>query len=69
MWNQVRYEKEKRDCQNAISNSRKTCSFYMGRYKESIKAQDFETAKAITEVLKPLNYDTADTHAHIKEIN
>ncbi len=31
--------------------------------------EDYESAQAITEVLKPLNYDTADTHQHIKEIN
>ena len=41
----------------------------MQEYKRRIVADDFEAAKAITEVLKPLNYDTADTHPHIKQLN
>lgn len=68
-WNEQRYLDVKRKCANDIANGHKKAQDYMMQYKKMIIQEDYEAAKAITEVLKPLNYDTADTHQHIKELN
>lgn len=68
MWNENRYLEAKKKCQVAIDDKIKKPYDYMVEYKKAIKIEDYEIAKAITEVLKPLNYDTADTHNHIKEL-
>lgn len=67
-WNQTRYEAEKMACERALRIKSTTPYDYMQQYKKAIIADDFEKAKAITDVLKPLNYDTADTHAHIEQL-
>ena len=68
-WNNERYLKVKKECQNNISKGFKTANHYMQEYKDCIKKEDYEGAKAITDVLNPLNYYTADTHIHIKELD
>jgi hypothetical protein len=67
-WNKERYLKMKQECQSDIDAGRKEPYQYMQLYKKKIKIEDYESAKAITEVLKPLNYDTSDTHRHISEL-
>lgn len=68
-WNKRRYEESKRVCANDISKGYKTAKEYMEKYKEMIIKEDYESAKAITEVLEPLNYYTSDTHRHINQLN
>ena len=69
MWNEKRYQEVKKQCQKDIDSGHKKPYCYMNEYKQMIKIEDYEAAKAITEVLKPLNYDTADTHMHIPSLN
>ena len=69
MFNQEKYEKAKIDVQNDIDNHSKSAYEYMDRYKACIKREDYETAKAITEVLAPLGYHTIDTHSSIKSLH
>ena len=68
-WNQRRYEEMKRKCAEDIRNGIKKPYDYMQEYKKMVIADDYEACKAITEVLEPLNYFTADTHAHIPRLN
>jgi hypothetical protein len=68
MWNIQRYEQVKAKCKSDIDCGRKSAFDYMYEYKKMIAAEDYEAAKAITEVLAPLHYWTADTHKHIKEL-
>ena len=67
-WNQEKYLRMKNICQGDIANGRKTAQYYMMQYKKFIIEEDYEYAKAITEVLKPLNFDTSVTHIDIKEL-
>jgi len=69
MWNQKRYEEVKAKCKADIESKRKKPYDYMLEYKEMVRIEDYESCKAITEILKPLNYDTADTHPHIASLN
>jgi len=69
MWNTQKYEEEKAKCESDINSKRKTPYDYMIIYKEMVKIENYEACKAITELIKPLNYDTADTHAHIPSLN
>lgn len=68
-WDKERYEKIKTQCRDDISNNKQTATYYMKVYKRMIEIEDYEAAKAITEILKPLGYHTADTHPHIKSLN
>ena len=68
MWNKERYEEVKKQCKNSIEKGTKKPYDWMIEYKDMIKKEDYEGAKAVTEILKPLNYETKDTHAHIKEL-
>ena len=69
MWNEIRYNEMKYQCQTDIAKNTKTPYEYMLVYEEMIRKEDYEAAKAITEVLKPLNYHTADTHNRIPSLN
>jgi hypothetical protein len=69
MWNEKRYNEMKLQCQTDIAKKTKTPYDYMMEYKEMIRKEDYEAAKAITEVLEPLKYHTADTHNHIPSLN
>ena len=69
MWAESRYLRQKQSCKDNISRGSKTAPYYMKLYKECISKEDYESAKAIAEVLEPLSYDVCDTHQHIKEIN
>ena len=64
-WDDKKYERVKLQCSSDVKHKRKTPYDYMMLYKKAIREDDFESAKAITEVLKPFNYDTNDTHPHI----
>lgn len=68
MWDKERYLEAKTKYQSDIDNKIKKPYDLMLQYKRMIKIENYEAAKAITEVLKPLNYDTADTHIHIPEL-
>ena len=65
MWNKKRYEEVKEKCKSEIKNGIKKPYDYMIEYKEMIRIEDYEACKAITEILKPFNYHTEDTHSHI----
>ena len=67
-WDILRYKEIKKLCSQQIADSKKTASDYMLIYKDMIRKDDFEGAKAVAEVLLPLNYDVTDTHRHIKEL-
>lgn len=66
MWNNDRYQEVKAKAKHDIEAGNMKPYDYMQKYKRMIEKDDFEGAKAVTEVLKPMNYDTADTHGHIK---
>lgn len=68
-WDKKKYLNYKYYVQRKLDNKEKTAFDFMQEYKTAIIQDDFELAKAITECLKPLNYDTADTHKHIKQLN
>jgi len=68
-WDNNRYLHMREQCQNDINREYKTPADYMLVYKKMIMKDDYEAAKAITEVLAPLNYDTAMTHDHISKLN
>jgi hypothetical protein len=67
-WNKLRYEEAKKTPSDSLLNCSKTPYSLMKEYEEMIINEDYEGAKAITEVLLPLGYDTAQTHSHIKTI-
>lgn len=69
MWNEKRYNEIKLKCENDLKSRIKSPFDYMMEYKKMIINNDYEAAKAITEVLKPLHYETSDTHQHIRELN
>ena len=69
MWNQKRYETVKEKCVLNISNDIKTPHDYMALYKRMIEQEDYEGAKAVTEVLARMDFHTADMHQYIKELN
>jgi hypothetical protein len=69
MWNQTRYEEVKRKCSADIKSGLKDPCDYMQEYKKMVDKEDYEACKAITEVLEPLNFFTADTHKHIRSLN
>ena len=58
----------KLQCQTDIARKTKTPYDYMMEYKKMIGKEDYEAAKAITEVLEPFKYYTADTHNHIPSL-
>ena len=68
-WDKTRYEEVKRQCQTDIAGVKKTAYCYMKQYELMIEQEDYEAAKAITEILLPLGFDTAQTHSHIKTLN
>lgn len=68
MWDNKRYEEIKQKCQSDISSQIKNPYDYMMIYKDMIAKEDYEAAKAITEVLEPMKYYTADTHNHIRSL-
>jgi hypothetical protein len=67
-WNQTKFEDDKRSFEIKLRNKSVTPYDLMQEYKRRVVLDDFEACKAITEVLKPLNYDTADTHTHIHQL-
>lgn len=63
-----KYHKHLIAVKNSIDSKSRTAFDYMHIYKKCISDEDYEQAKAITEILKPLGYHTADTHKHIKSL-
>ena len=68
MWNTKKYEQAKSKCKSDIDSKLKSPYDYMLIYKEMVHNEDYESCKAITEILKPLNYNTLDTHSHIASL-
>lgn len=67
-FNKKHYEECLGKVKMGIASGKTTAYAYMKMYEQSIEKEDYEMAKAITEVLKPLGYDTKDTHEHIKSL-
>lgn len=64
-WNEGLYKAEKERCFSRLSSKINTVYDYMTYYKECYEAERYEICKAITEVLKDLGFNTADTHKYI----
>ena len=69
MWNEKRYQEMLEYASEQIQTKRRKPFDFMMIYKDMIEKDDFEAAKAIDEVLRPLNYFVEDTHKHIKCLN
>jgi len=52
-----------------IEMQKRSAFSLMNLYVDSVKAENYERAKAITDVLKPLGYNTADTHYLLPNLN
>jgi len=68
-WDNIRYQKAKQVFANQLRNGDKKPYELMLKYKECIQNDDFESAKALDEILEPLNYHVTDTHDHIPCLN
>jgi hypothetical protein len=68
MWNKERYDQVKTKCSCDLKSGFKQPHDYMHEYKKMVEKEDYEACKAITEILEPLNFFTADTHQHIKSL-
>ena len=66
MFNQVKYEESKEMVRQDIMLKKISCYDYMEKYKQMIIKEDYEGAKAVTDVLKEYGYDTFDTHKYLK---
>lgn len=65
-FNNKRYNRLKKICEDDLAMEFKTAKEYMQIYKDAIIGQDYEAAKAIAEILEPLGYHVTDTHRHIE---
>ena len=63
------YEESKLNVQSHLIVKSKTAYEFMQEYELAIINENYEMAKAITDVLAPLGYQTADTHKHIHCLN
>ena len=68
-FNQSRYLDYKMKVKLDIDLMKQSPYDFMIEYEQCIIKEDYERAKAITEVLEPLGFNTADTHKHIKQLN
>lgn len=68
-WNKKRYKAKKKEVQVNLNKGFKTEQDYMVTYKAMISNDDFEGAKAVSEVLDLLDYDVCFTHNHIECLN
>jgi hypothetical protein len=64
-----KYNDMKKKCQDDINKGRKSPNDYMKIYKEKITKQEYEHARAITDILETMNYYTYMTHDHIACLN
>ena len=64
MWKISKYEETKQECERMIKKGIKKPYDYMVEYKKAIKEDNFEKAKAITDVLYPLNYHMNTEEPH-----
>ena len=67
-WDEKKYRALKLSVQREIDLNKKSPYDFMQEYKRAVVDDEFEYCKAITEVLRPLNYHTADTHPHIQQL-
>lgn len=63
-----RFNELKKQVEQRIASKTTSPYEYMKKYGEMVEAEDYDFCRAITEVLKPLGYDTKDTHKHIPSI-
>ena len=64
-WNEKRYLSYKEHYRKELEGGKVKPYTLMEIYKKSIELDDFEEAKAITELIAPFHYETVDTHRHI----
>lgn len=69
MWNEETYLENKKHYEMLLKNGFKNPFDLMVDYQKSIVEDDFELSKAITEILRPLNFQTAETHRYIESLN
>lgn len=67
-FNKTRYESVKAATERSLNQGYKKPYEFMESYKEAIEMENYEDAKAISDVLMPLNYDVTDTHGHINRL-
>lgn len=66
-WSDARYNTMKETIEKQLEDKEITLFDAMMGYIGSVQAEDFEGAKAITEVLASKGMDTADAHKYIKK--
>ena len=59
----------KQNLQDELVSGLKSPYDLMQEYKFCIKSENYEKAKALTEVLAAEGYNTIDTHKYIKELS
>jgi hypothetical protein len=64
-----RYNSMRDEVQENLNKGRKTPEDYMHSYKYHIEKQNYEEAKAISDVLDLLGWDVKHTHGHIPSLN
>jgi hypothetical protein len=69
MWNSYVYEETKRQFTEDLRTERRSAYVMMQDYKQAILNDDFESAKAITEVLGLKGFHTIETHREISMLN
>ena len=69
MWDKDKYLRAKDSCLYNIKNGVYSKSQYMEKYIKAIEEENYEMAKAITDVLANFGMQTANTHKHIKSLN
>lgn len=68
-FNQERYNQAKEIIERDLTIGKFKPYDYMKKYEKSIEIEDYESAKAITDILLQYGYDTKDTHNSIKSLN
>ena len=68
-WNKKRFRAKKKEVEVNLNRGYKTEKDYMLIYKAMISNEDYEGAKAVSDVLALLDYDVCFTHDHIAELN
>lgn len=69
MWNNERYLDVKSSAGADLRTGYKSAYALMNEYKRSIENEDYEEAKALTEVLAKKGHDTLETHRDIRCLN
>ena len=61
-WNQKKYERAKEIVEEDIKNDPEDYEFYLVDYGRMIDNENYEAAKAITDVLATIGHKTIETH-------